>query len=134
MFFLSGMQTNSLTERNNGILTARKAMPQKDITSDGDSSFAMARQQYIKSEVKPSVLVKKKWYGASTIRDSTAVIDKRVKNQVGNGSLNANGGSIAFTSVKDVNTTRDALVRVRNIGSCVPAKKIHNYVNAPIFY
>ena len=124
----------SLREMNNGILSTRKAMPQKDLTSDGDSSFAMNRRVYMDTEIQPSVLKKKKWYGGSSVRDSSVVIEKRVKNQVGNGTLNRDGAPMSFTSVKDVNVTRDALIRVRNIGSCVPAKKTHNYANAPIFY
>jgi hypothetical protein len=123
-----------LRELNNGILSARRAMPQKDITSDGDSSFAMDRRVYMDTEVQPSVLQKKKWYGGSSVRDSSVVIGKRVKNVVGNGTLNSAGAPMAFTSVKDVNVVRDALVRVRNIGSSAPAKKIHKYANAPVFY
>ena len=124
----------SLREMNNGILSTRKAMPQKDLTSDGDSSFAMNRRVYMDTEIQPSVLKKKKWYGGSSVRDSSVVIEKRVKNQVGNGTLNSARVPMSFTSVKDVNVTREALIRVRNIGSSVPAKKTHNYVNATIFY
>ena len=127
------------TQSNNGILTARKAMPMKDSTSDGDSSFAMDRQVYMRTPVAspaidPLLLLKKKWYGGSGVRDSRGVIENRVKNEVGVGTLNASGNPTAFKTVKDVNVTRDALVRVRHIGSCVPAKKIHKYANAPIFY
>jgi hypothetical protein len=41
---------------------------------------------------------------------------------------------MSFNTVKDDNVVRQALVRVRNIGSGVPAKKIHKYGNMPIFY
>lgn len=131
MFYNSAFQLGGL---NNGILSARRAMPQKDITSDGDSSFAMGRRVYMDTEVQPSVLQKKKWYGGSSVRDSSVVMGKRVKNVVGNGTLNSAGSPMSFTSVKDVNVVRDALVRVRNIGSSAPAKKIHKYDNAPVFY
>ena len=126
----------SPTHLNNGILSARKAMPMKEMNSDGDSSFAMDRRVYIRTSntETPTVIAKKKWYGGSSVRDSSVVIDKRVKNEVGVGTLNADGNAISFKTVKDVNVTREALVRVRNIGCSVPAKKIHNYANAPIFY
>jgi hypothetical protein len=128
---------------NNGILSARKAMPMKEVNSDGDSSFAMDRRVYMRAPVSISsnpdmdtlsVIAKKKWYGASSVRDSTLVMEKRVKNEVGVGTLNADGNPMSYKTVKDVNVTREALVRVRNIGYRVPAKKIHNYANAPIFY
>ena len=141
----------SPTHSNNGILSARKAMPMKEMNSDGDSSFAMDRRVYMRTPVSNrwnnthpegevsnmdilSVIAKKKWYGGSSVRDSTVVMEKRVKNEVGVGTLNADGNPISFKTVKDVNVTREALIRVRNIGSSVPAKKIHNYDNAPIFY
>jgi hypothetical protein len=127
------------TQSNNGILSARKAMPMKDSTSDGDSSFAMDRRVYMRTPVSspainPLLLLKKKWYGGSVVRDATAVMGNRVRSEVGVGSLNAYGNPMSFNTVKDVNVTRDALVRVRHIGSCAPAKKIHKYENAPVFY
>ena len=129
----------SPTQLNNGILTARKAMPMKNITSDNDSSFAMDRRVYVRTEdsgesKKPLILQQKKWYGASSVRDSSVVIEKRVQNEVGVGSLNRLGESMSFNTVKDDNVVRQALVRVRNIGSCAPAKKTHKYGNMPIFY
>ena len=127
----------SPTHMNNGILSARKAMPMKEVNSDGDSSFAMDRRVYMRTHTPISSnteVAKKKWYGASSVRDSSLVMEKRVKNEVGVGTLNADGNPMSFKTVKDVNVTREALVRVRNIGSSVPAKKIHNYANAPIFY
>jgi len=135
-----------LKEINNGSLNATKAMPQKGLSSDNDSSFAMGRRQYIRSVGVDTTLVngsvyntlqnqvQKKWYGNSSVRDSTKVMEKKVRNEIGNGSLNASKGLFSFNETKDINTTMDALRRVRNIGSSVPAKKIHNYPNAPIFY
>jgi len=126
----------SPTHSNNGILSARKAMPMKEVNSDGDSSFAMDRRVYIRTPVSSNtdISLKKKWYGGSSVRDSSVVIEKRVKNEVGVGSLNAYGNALSFKTVRDVNVTREALVRVRNIGCSVPAKKIHKYANAPVFY
>ena len=138
----------SPTHSNNGVLSARKAMPMKEANSDGDSSFAMDRRVYMRTPISNrrnntypegevyntetlSIIAKKKWYGGSSVRDSTLVMEKRVKNGVGVGTLNADGKPISFQTVKDVNVTRQALVRVRNIGY---AKKNHNYNNAPVFY
>jgi hypothetical protein len=135
-----------LKEINNGILNTTKAMPQKSLTSDNDSSFAMGRKQYIRSVGVDTTLVngsvyntlqnqvQKKWYGNSSVRDSTKVMEKKVRNEIGNGSLNASKGLFSFNETRDINTTMDALRRVRNIGCSVPAKKIHNYSNAPVFY
>jgi hypothetical protein len=36
----------SINDINNGTLTAINAMPQKDITSDGNSSFEMGRKVF----------------------------------------------------------------------------------------
>ena len=136
----------SLKELNNGVLSGMHVMPQKDITSDNASTFAMGRRQYVRTLGVDTTLVndnmyntlqnqvQKKWYGNSSVRDSSKVIEKRVRNEIGNGSLNASKGDMSFTETRDVNTGRDALRRVRNIGSSVPAIKTHNYPNAPIFY
>lgn len=120
---------------NNGVLNARKAMPMKNVTSDGDSSFAMDRRVYMRTEESAyKTPLKKKWYGASSVRDSSVVIEKRVKNEVGVGSLNRLKEAMSFNTVQEGNVVREALVRVRNIGSCAPAKKTHKYENAPVFY
>jgi hypothetical protein len=133
-------------EMNNGQLSATKAMPLKERTSENGSKFAMGRKQYVRGLGVDTTLingsvhntiqqqVQKKWYGNSSVRDSTKVMEKKVRNEVGNGSLNASKSAMSFVEIKEVNTTMDALRRVRNIGSCVPAKKIHKYPNSPIFY
>jgi hypothetical protein len=138
MFCLKGM--------NNGTLKGMHVMPQKDLSSDNESSFAMGRRQYIRTLGVDTTLVngnsrdtlqnqvQKKWYGNSSVRDSSKVMEKKVRNEIGNGSLNASKELMSFTETKDVNTRMDALRRVRNIGSSVPAIKTHNYPNAPIFY
>jgi len=135
MFCLKGL--------NNGTLSGMKAMPQKDLSSDNSSSFAMGRHEYIRtlgvyttSSAQDTITqnVQKKWYGNSSTRDSTGIMSKRVNQEIGNGTLNASKDTMSFTSIKDLNTPMDALRRVRNIGSSAPAKKIHNYTNAPIFY
>lgn len=122
------------TELNNGIQTGMKAMPQKDITSDGNSSFAIARHNFIKSlpATTPTVSIKleKKWYGN---RDASQVTSNRKMNEVGNGSLNASAGDMSFKNIIDKNTARQALARARSGGAVAPLKKIHKYTNPPIF-
>jgi len=131
-----------LRESNNGTLSGMKVMPQKDLTSDGDSSFAMARKEYVRSlDTTPDSAtynnvtnsLSKKWYGNTSSRDSSRVMSHRVRNEVGNGTLNASKNAFSFTAVKDNNTVRQALTRVRNKGSTVPNIKTHNYENAPVF-
>jgi hypothetical protein len=126
-------------QMNNGKLKGMHVMPQKDLTSDNTSTFAMGRREYVRTleTTSASTLktqVQKKWYGNSSVKDSTRVMHTKVKNEIGNGSLNASKNDMSFTETKDINTNREALRRVRNIGSCVPPIKTHNYPNAPVFY
>lgn len=100
----------SLNNINNGTLRSTKSMPQKDITSDNQSTFSMGRRKYVRTLGVDTTLVnnnipdtirqniQKKWYGNSSVRDSTRVLHKLVNNEVGNGSLNSSGTSMSFTS------------------------------------
>ena len=119
MFRLYNQNTTILQNINNGSLNARYAMPQKDITSDGDSSFAMGRQQY--SKIEP-ITLGKKWYGGSGNRDSSAILQKKSISAIGKGTLNLDSKPMSFAGHKDINTTREALVRVRRLGCAAPAK------------
>jgi len=150
---------------NNGQLSAKNAMPQKDSTSTGDSDFSADRQTYMRTnEIIPgannlkthymtgtagsrnipgsrnigivnSALApssgNKKWFGN---RDASDVIRNRRVQTVGGGSLNPSNTPISFMTKTDINTSRDALKRVRSGGASVPAKVIHKYANAPVFY
>ena len=121
----------SLTDLNNGSLNSIKAMPQKDITSDGGSSFEMGRQTYIRSfpELTKTAQTnpQKKWLGN---RDASQVTTNRRNEQMGV-SLNPNRNIMSFTTYKDVNTVKNALTRVRAGGSVAPPKKAANRNNAP---
>ena len=130
MYRLQGQTTTSLNNINNGTLSGMHAMPSKDITSDGTSTFAMGRQQYIRSYTDNT---SKQWYGNSSNRDSSSVMQRRVYGEIGNGTLNASSQPMSFTEQKVVNTTRDALRRVRNSGSAAPAKKIYKNMNTGAF-
>jgi len=121
----------SLTNINNGTLNFMKAMPQKDITSDGGSTFEMGRQTYMRSfpvltnpaQTNPQ----KKWLGN---RDASQVTTNRKNQQMGV-SLNPNKNPMSFTTYKDVNTVNNALTRVRAGGAVAPPKKAANRNNAP---
>lgn len=124
-----------LNDINNAVLTAPRAMPLKDSTSDGTSTFAMGRRDFRMSLVADTNVrtqnLQKKWIGGN--RDASQIVtNRRINGQAS--SLNSNGQSTAFTCKNDPNTVRDALVRTRHIGSAVPAKCIHKYQNPPIFY
>ena len=130
MFRLQTQNTTILQNINNGILSSKYAMPQKDLTSDGDSSFAMGRQQYIQTE---PISLGQKWYGSSSNRDSTAILQKKKISAIGNGTLNLASKPLSFAAHNDINTTRDALVRVRNLGCAVPNKCRFKNMNTGAF-
>lgn len=130
MFRLYNQKTAIIQNTNNGILNSKSAMPQKDLTSDGDSSFAMSRQQFMNVKQKDTG---KKWYGSSSNRDSSTILQKRVISAVGKGTLNLESKPMSFAGHNDVNTTRDALHRVRHLGCAVPAKCRFKNMNTGAF-
>jgi hypothetical protein len=110
---------------NNGILHGRNAMPQKDLTSDAEHSFAMGRNQYVntlgyQTNTSTAIQNHKKWLGN---RDASQVTRNRRVSEIGVGSLNANQKPFAFTSTRDVNIVNDALRRTRGGGAIAPPKK-----------
>ena len=124
----------AINDINNGTLNSVKAMPQKDITSDGTNSFSMDRQNYVETlntitNTSNNQFLHKKFMGN---RDASQVTTNRRVNEIGVGSLNANHNSMCFTTYKDINTTRNALTRVRAGGAVAPKKKNANRNNAPV--
>ena len=110
---------------NNGILTAVKASPQKDINSAGDSDFAQPREQYVRAyggnvPTTNAVKIHKKWFGN---RDSSAVTERIRYNAIGTGSLNPANKAIKFSQHNNINTVNDALTRVR-AGGYVTTPKV----------
>jgi hypothetical protein len=150
----------SINDINNGALKAVKAMPQKDSTSDGNSTFEMARTTYNKqnqyvpliqqnkqvhnhvtshsnpnqvSRTASDIVTTKagKWFGN---RDASQIIANKRNKAVGQGTIQptlSGTQPLSFTTYKDINTTRDALTRVRGGGAVAPAKKGANRNNAP---
>ena len=151
-----------IREINNGILKSANAMPMKDINSDGDSSFSLGRLLYKQTEIKPvnvstikigkmiiqrsalglgdhqtmingpATPLQKRWIGGN--HDASQIIANRRIRAMGKGTFNAAGTKTSFNDVIDRNAQRQALTRTRHIGSIAPAKKIHKYANAPVFY
>lgn len=146
---------------NNGILKSKNAMPFKDITSDGTASFTIGRRLFQKTSINlsnsstitigkmviqreaiglgiqsvitgPATTLQKRWIGGN--RDASQIAKNRRVNAIGKSELNAAGTPVAFKNIVDNNTQRQARRRVRHVGSCVPAQKIHKYANAPVFY
>lgn len=159
MFTISTLQPAIIQHINNGESTAIRAMPQKDSTSDGESTFEMSRAIYsrtlsqnppnststvttynwqarrnvqqitsIPTAASSNYMNGKKWYGN---RDASQVTANRRTTQIGNGTLNASNNLMGFTTHKDINTSRNALTRVRAGGAVAPAKKGANRNNAP---
>ena len=125
-----------LTAINNGALNSIKAMPQKDSTSDNTSSFSMGRQVFIDTySATNAQLSQKKWIGGN--RDASQVTINYRNNQIGTGSVNANGALMGFTTYKDINVVDNALRRVRSGGAVAPPKKAESpsktYVPTPSF-
>jgi hypothetical protein len=117
----------SFQPQNNAVLSGmQKPMPKKDITSDGEASFSLNRRAY--SETLPSspeelsAVMHKKWMGN---RDASRVAEKRRVREIGVGTFNAGGNSLAFMNKNDNNSRIDALARVRG-GGYVPSPKIRN--------
>jgi len=123
----------SLNDINNGALNGIKAMPQKDSTSDSDSTFAMGRQKFVNTYSTDTLTIpqqnQKKWIGGN--RDASQVAVNRKNTQIGTGSLNASVNLMSFTTYKDINTVNNALTRVRAGGYMVPPKVRANLNNAP---
>ena len=137
------------TEINNGLLKTQNAMPQKDSTSDGQSSFSADRRAYYhKSTLKPKITAlnpphlgmtnhtvfdgthtakQKQWYGN---RDASEVTRRNRVQGVGLGTFNATGQAMSFESHSNVNTVNSALNRVRGGGAVAPPKKAFNTHNA----
>lgn len=102
---------------NNGIFKNATAMPMKDSTSDGTSTFAMGRLNYVSSFTSQNT--DKKWVGGN--RDASQTTTNRRVEAIGLGSMTTAPNSFVSNSSK--NTVNDALRRVRGGGAVAPPKK-----------
>lgn len=119
---------------NNAMLPGIHASPEKDLTSDNDSRFAMGRQDFMRtynSKQSLDTQYQKKWISHN--RDASQIVDKRRTTAVG-ASLNSTAQPMAYMTKNNTNTIREALKRTRSGGCVVPAKKVHREMNQPVFY
>ena len=115
------------TDINNGALNSINAMPQKDGTSDGTSTFELGRSVYLATHATNNPPMcqnnQKKWMGN---RDSSQVTANRRNSGIGKSSINTSTQNvISFTTYKDVNVVNDALRRCRAGGAVAPPKASH---------
>lgn len=116
---------------NNGALKSVNAMPQKDSTSDGTSSFELGRSIYVNSfpkagDIQTKQNNQKKWQGN---RDASQIIANRRNTSIGRGSINTTVQTpLSFTTYKDVNVVQSALNRCRSGGCVVPTKKLYSNI------
>jgi hypothetical protein len=106
---------------NNAVLSGEKAMPMKDLTSDGTADFSLSRLAYTNALVVPTVseTLQKKWIGGN--RDASQIVANRRVNSVGT-SVNLSGRIVSFVGNNNRNTVDQALTRVRGGGAVVPPK------------
>jgi len=132
---------------NNAVLSGKNAMPIKDSTSDGSTTFSMLRRRFLNTyttavpaqnnqQQRVSVdypsrrlstvnFVAKT--GPSRVTDNSDVIARRKAAAVGAGSMNASGGPMSFVSSSNPSVVADARVRARYGGSAVPKKVTQKY-------
>jgi len=151
-----------INQLNNGILSSKHAMPQKDVNSDNGESFAIDRTLFLKSYQPPvnyslrqttrsffqrrspaiehgfvvdgpKSSFQKKWMNTS--RDSSSVTMNRRMNTTG--AVLQTPGPFAFKNTEK-NSRIEALTRVRGGGARVPPKVCNRPVtfnpNPPIPY
>ncbi len=133
-------ETPIINNINNGVLSSRRAMPLKGITSDNDYTFAKGRMLFTRThQDKPATEKeilqesKNKLIGVAN-RDASQVSHNRRVNNIANGTLNAFQKKMAFTNGNEVNTVRTTLHKTRSGGARVPAKVFHKYNGVPTFY
>ena len=118
-----------LRNRNNGALVFTKAMPNKDLTSDNQSSFSMSRTNYAKTYSNEPT---KQWFGGSKNRDSSSVVNNRKTNAVGVGSLNANKELMSFTKMTIVKTK--IKIQAYENGGILPQTTAQNSINMTPYF
>ena len=87
------MQPFIIQNINNNALSFPKAMPLKDSTSDGTSSFQSGRRVYMNMFSNPITTIqqanKKKWLGGNN-RDASQIVANRRNTEIGKGTINVN--------------------------------------------
>lgn len=109
---------------NNADSNLPKAMPLKDSTSDGTSSFSLSRMSFHRGkDLKETE--NKKWYGNSHDSHRRA-INGHIHHRLDfhNTVFNGEGETTSFSTNDSTNrqVSRQALIKTRSGGSRVPAK------------
>jgi len=115
-----------LQDIQNNTLQASHAMPLKDSTSDGTSTFAMGRMAFMNWPAPSPVQNPQKILLGN--RDSSGVTESRRNRAIGKGTL-TQSSPLSFTSHTNPSVVIDALARVRGGGAVAPAKKGANRSN-----
>ena len=122
-------QPITLDNINNNHSQSVAAMPLKDLTSDNENNFSMQRKEFrrtISNNFANQNAIKnnKKWYGNSTNRFSSRIVESHKNRAVGTSSLNWAGNVITMTKPLDYNYVNRSIIRVRRTGGAVPSKNI----------
>ena len=119
------MEPYTIQDINNKELAFPKAMPLKDSTSDGTSSFGMGRRTYLNmfSNLQTTNAQKdaKKWFGGSN-RDASAITEKRRNSEMGKGTMNLEENGLSFCKGDDYNYVNRRIRYTRSAGAAVPPK------------
>jgi hypothetical protein len=132
-------------DMNNAVLTGVDAMPMKDSTSDGSTTFSMMRRRFLSTYTTSApgqnnqnqrVGISNRFTanfaaktGPSRVTDNSDVVSRRKAAAIGAGSMNASGGAMSFTSSSNKSVVDDARLRARGFGggSAVPRKVTQKY-------
>lgn len=117
------------TNINNNELITSGAMPLKDNVADGTNTFSLFRHRHMKSHQETTT--KKKWYGNSSNRASSLILDKRNNQEVGLVSKNIDNSVMTFTSHTNRNDVSQAISRVRK-GGYVVSNQVRSRTNQVI--
>lgn len=121
-------QVRTIENINNNQLKSKGAMPHKDEPSDGTSHFASNRHEYLRTApVQPSqtnvaIANKKMWYGNSSNRMSSKIVENKKTRAIGKNTLNLNPSLMSFTNHTDKNMINRSIIRVRRCGGAAPPK------------
>jgi hypothetical protein len=146
-------QFSTIDNINNNKLKGRGVMPHKDSPSDGQNTFSLNRHEYLKTIPNNNEIINsfngcsadkfigmqskkmkcrkiandekiKKWYGNSTNKTASRIVETNKRTEIGKSSLNldSKSSSLCFTNNNDNNLINRATIRVRRMGSAAPPK------------
>ena len=133
------IQQPAINGLNNAVLRGVDAMPIKDSTSDGSSTFSLFRRRFLltNSALPPRqnnqaqrVGISNRFTanfaaktGPSQVTDNSNVVARRKAAAIGQ-SMNPTGGPLSFMSSSNRSVVNDAKVRARAGGAATVPKKV----------